>query len=603
MRAAWRAQQGVAALFMAISLVGLLSAMGFALDLGQIYMARAELRKLTETSALSAATTAAGCISPTQDRTEVAGRAIQTVLGERRDVQSSFIFGEELIGPGGRRVLGPLREDAEFANAVSVTLTRPLPNRIMPLLPRPADATMRVTAQAVRSPIVQFTVGSVLASIDPGDSALLGPLLQGLLGATNPIVISAAQLADAVEGQVPLLGLVEEAGVGTLQQLLVQQTTLVGFLDLVAGTLLDVGSATATSAAGVIQTLAANAPATQPVAIGELLGLSANVPNAVVDTSISAYELANTVLLNSLVPDQLLGIPLGVEVAGGAVAIDVFLGVGDNSAATGAGPVLRDADENFLTRAASKELDVQLDLSVSLPGLSNVADLKLIVEAAEVDAELVDLTCPSPFPNNIPTVTLRPSTDVATLSINDGVPQPLLRLSGADVLALLGVNCSGGLLGLGGVLCGALNQDLLEVRLAAGPVPISQDCGPSTLSYRGPFASAEAPDLPPVVQPYPDQSCLVGGISAGLADLFAPGNLDLSVHLLGGQTLALNDLQIVRGTVEGLLRNAVLPLGSEIDAAIIRPLLGLLGTRVAGADIAVNSFRVGQAELFAIDPD
>lgn len=594
-------QRGAAAIFVAVSLIALLSAVGFALDLGQIYIARAELRKLAETGALSAATVSTGCINPDTDREQAASNAITAALNGAPGITPSFVFGDEIIAANGSRTLGPTRPDADFASAISVTLTRPLPPRIMPLFPLNNEGRLRATAQASRPADVSFDVGSTILRLDTSEIALLGPLLEALLPGLQPVAVGAAQLTNLLETELPLNAILSEAGAGSVQELLSIEVTLGRFLRMLEGAALRVGTAAAGQASATLQALANSAPATAAQPVGDLLGVSSGLPTAAVGASVNAYSFARTAILNSLPLDGVFAIPLGISIGGGTVSVDGLLTLGAFGSETGFGPVLRDEEENYLTRAANRELGLGLQLGVQLPGLGSLLDLTLQVEAARVQAELTEITCPNPYPNDIPTVTLEPEVDVAYLSLGPSNEDALIRLAGTEVLNLLGISCPA----LLGPVCNLLNQDLVQVALSAGPVAVSDDCRSEALPpFVGPFASSEAPDVAPVVQSYPSRECLLGGVSDALVELLDPSNLQVDVVLIGNSLLGdLINLPALELLLSNLLRNALEPLADELDDAIIGPLLAGLGINVAGADIAVTGFYVRPAQLFAIDPN
>lgn len=554
----WRRQRGVAALFLAISLVALLMAVGFALELGQLYAARADLRKQAELVALDTITAAGGCVSPEQvdQRQSLANSAAAaSVARDERDLYQlgSVILGEQVISGMSRQFVQEL--SVTNADAVSITLSRPLPPPIMPLLPRSTDGRLSAVAEATRAPVVTFSVGSYVAALDPVGADLLNALLGGALGTDPGLTIADGQAL--IDSSVSLLDLTAAAGLDTVQQLVAEPVTVPGLLQLLVDSLLSGGD---TAAAGAIQLIAAAAPATTALPFAQQAGLPSDIPAAAQSARVQTFDVVRAAVFQA---EPLFSITPAVEIPGlAAVGATINL---LQPPTTAVGPVLRDESGGLVTTASNQQADIGLNLSVQPVGLP-LANLRLQLVAGQAEATLIDAHCAS-ADDPEERVTLIADTKVATLRIDDSVPLLLLPL---PIIGDIAVYASG------------------EVELGAAATH-----GPRV--FYGPFIGNDPESL--AEHTWTVSTPLSQALNDGLATLSESLELRVELPVLGPAVSAIVTpaLNAALGVLTPLLTSVIAGLGGNL----LDPLLSLLGVSVGGADITVQTFEVPPPTLIS----
>lgn len=185
-------QRGAVAVFAAIALMAMVTAVMLAIEIGRVYTAHRELQKQASLAALDAARVVGGCSNATTDGAPPDASALQALVADsiqRAGGDLTQISGTQIdLGEVSRVVSGEPGErafaqtDAQDAQAVRVTLSRAFPQPFLPWFPTPANAPMAASATAEHAALGSFQVGSGLLALDTGNSALLNPLLEGLLG-------------------------------------------------------------------------------------------------------------------------------------------------------------------------------------------------------------------------------------------------------------------------------------------------------------------------------------------------------------------------------------------------------------------------------------
>ncbi len=556
--AARRNQRGAAALFLAISLVALLMAIGFALELGQLYAARADLRKQAELVALDTITAAGGCVSPelADERQSIANAAAaSSVSRSAKDIYQlgNVILGTEYVS-GSARMFAPTLS-ATNADAVSVTLSRPLPLPIMPLLPRSADGRLTAIAEATRAPVVTFTVGSYVASLDPIGGDVLNNLLGGALGSDPGLTIADGQAL--IDSSVGLLDLTVAAGVETVSDLLAEPVTLPGLLQLLVNALLSTGDA---AAAAAVSTIAATAPATAAVPFADMAGLPSNVPAAAQEVRIQTFDVVRAAVFQAR---PVFSITPNVEVPGlAAVGATINL---LQPPTTAIGPVLRDESGTLVTKARNQQAEIGLNLAVQPVGLP-VANLRLQLVVGEAEATLVDAHCGS-ADDPEDRVALIADTKVATLRIDDSVPLLMLPL---PIIGSVAVYASA------------------EVQLGAAATH-----GPHV--FFGPFDSNDPESL--ATHTWNVATPLSQALTDGLGSLSDSLELRVELPVLG--PLVSDIVMPVVNTALGALTPLLSSIITGLGDSLLDPLLGMLGLSVGGANITVQTFDVPPPALIS----
>lgn len=564
-----RPQAGAAAVFVAISLVGLLMAMSFALDLGQLYSARADLRKQADLAALDAVSAAGGCLSPedAEQRFGLASAAVNQSLSKN----SGVVTPDHTLALGVERIQGVRRafsstDPATNAHAASVQLTRALPPALLPLYPRPQGAVLRATGEATRAPTVVFRVGSFVADLDASDVPLLNSILAGPLGEDPGLSLVSYQ--GLLESSLALGDIVNAAAVQSLQTLLSEPVTLRGLLSLLADTLIDTGDAVAATA---LQTLEDAAPNTPPIPFAEMAGLPPDLFDTAQGARIQTFDLVRNAVLQAspvfqLTPD--------VELPAGLVSVSALVEL-IRPPQQGVGPVLRDESGNYVTTANNQQANVGLNLGIQPLGLP-LANLGLELVAADATATLVQTHCAS-ADNMQQTVDLIAETRLATLRIRDDVP--ILSLS--IPLPIIG------------------NVGAQVFASAEASVGSDQVYGPQR--FYAPFSDTD-PDII-AANTWTVSSPLGASVSNLVGDLADSLELDIQVDLpVLGPLVAAVVMPVLNGVLSTVL-NTLNPLLESVllslDVLLLEQLLSTLGLSLGGADITVYAFDVPPPTLIA----
>lgn len=543
-------QQGAAALFLAISLVAIMTAIGFALELGQIYASKVELRKRAEIAALDAAMAAGGCANPdsADARVALANQSAKNSLKRLGDDTLKL----EQVELGIEYTEGHIRRfaaspTATNASAVAVTLSRPLPDPIVPMLPRREGAKLTAKAAASRSPLVSFTSTPYTINARPlgGDplEKIIPPLLGGNFGINGPA------LAALIGSSVELQELVDAAGVETISELLIEPVTVPGMLSVLASALLNAGEALAASA---VDAVAAAAPATMAIPFAERAGLPSDIPAVATALRVQSFDLLRSAVFSAT---PVFSITPDIEIPGvGSVLADIVV---LSPPASQSGSLIRDEEGNMARTAESSQVGLGLAVEL-LPALSNVANvsLDLQLDVGKVAATLADLHC---------------ATADDTRS--------LVTIAATPSLASLGVSATVTILGID------LELVLNDVN---GPIQLGCDV-PAYREFEAPFPS-ETWNVAATSCP-PGSNALVGGL---LSSLVAGG---VKVNLEGVPVVSQVALGPVVTAIEPLLAGALTPILNRLEEDLLYPLLGMLGVSLGGGEVLVTDYIVPQPAL------
>lgn len=395
----------------------------------------------------------------------------------------------------------------------------------------PGGTTSSRRAVAAQTASAGIQVGSFAARLDSGRSALLAPLLGSALG------VDAVSYAGLAGARVGLDGLATELdlSLASPEQLLATELDVVELVAAQAELLRRAGDV---ARATVLDQLAVRLPPSlDPVRLGDLLVLAPGGAAAAAATTVDVLEL---LMATALVAhrDGALAIPglsLGVP---GVASTSVTAHVVEAPRVGFGGP-------GTTVRTAQVRLQARVDLSaVGLVG----ASLQVGLEVAPTEAVIGAVSCGRP--------------QALSLDVASG----LVRTT-AEVSARIAVS----LLGLADVVVGDAGVRA-EGGRAAGAVPLDLTFPPSALG---------APTT-------------VGPGTIGLADLSLRPTLALlpSAQL---PVLLQGVLGLVTSTAEGLVTGTLTPLVATavtaLDAAVLQPLLGLLGATVPGADVTPLAIR------------
>jgi len=272
-RAPLQAQRGAAAVFAAIALVTLLSALTLAIDVGRLYTAQRQLQRLADLAAVDGARVQSQCLGDA-GLDEVTAE-VRSSLARNQDAQGiapQVLLGRRQSTANGLQQFAA-SAPSQSADSVQVTLSRESPARILPLFAGEASRTLQARAAAQGTWVASARLGLPLGTgLDP---VFLNRFYGGLLGGT--LALGADQYRASAEASVSVSTLIDariEAG-QTLPDLQ-QAEPVLGLLSQLAAMLDDTGD---TIAATVVQAFATAVAAGRPAAEvvpAEVLGLPAD---------------------------------------------------------------------------------------------------------------------------------------------------------------------------------------------------------------------------------------------------------------------------------------------------------------------------------------
>lgn len=446
-------QTGAVAVFAAIVMVALLSALALAVDVGRLYYAQRDAQRLADIAALDASRVVSGCASATGAPGSKAQALAEVMASLARNTSTPSDYtvtvqiGRQIGNAGGLRGFEELADGDPALDAVRVRLVRQQPTRIFPLVTGNTGTTMVAVAVGSQQAVGAFNVGSGLLTLNTQQSALLNPLLQALLcpnggsACTAGISLTALDYNGLVNAHVSLGNLLAGAtelglSVQDLSDLLSLELTLPQWLGVlgyglefaVTGT----GDQVSAGVAGLVQGLAGIAETDGTTfGLGTVLNLTGLALNEPVSNLLTALPFIDGMtLLNALgqaatsasgvssvaIPGLSLSVP-------GVADVLVFLKVLEPTqpgfGAVGTeGAVARTAQISLQIRIGAGELlnglvaalnalintllgllqALGVDSSVTV--LPSSLNLGIDVDVASAEARLDALQCPSASSNN-----------------------------------------------------------------------------------------------------------------------------------------------------------------------------------------------------------
>lgn len=628
-------QQGFAAVFAAIAMIAMLSAVALAIDIGRLYTAQRDLQKLANLSALDAVRVASGCSVETggqpggQAQASAEARAslarnAQASLLEELVVTTEVGRRQPLSQSGDTQAFEVLPDPSPLRDAVRVRLSRPGPTRIIPGITGDSSQRLVATAVAAQPAKGKIAIGSDTLVLDGG---LLNSVVGGLLCAAGDSVCQANVIALNVAGSAGLLGAsVTLEELATALNLTVQDLSNPLVLQAESPLLPDVieglaGSLSGSASASVTGLLTALGDAAQ--------GNPEGVPLAALLQPVT--EVAGDVPFVGLL-DLLIGLGQSAkaEVSGGApirlslanvvnipnvTAAHAFLRVTE-------GPELSDFGPAGATSASTAALTLQLRLEVGLLssttsllsslllGLATVESdpirLGVDVEVAKAEAFLDSLQCPRRGINDgLPIAGLSVDTAAAEVQIGtyagSGATAPPITQTPASLVAvrirtllnLVGATINVGLSAPVATTVGGGSQTLDEVvRFQPLDTVLSRiyvaDGAPGAPADAGnPQSVGSSNNLGTAF------SSLFGSLASGL-NTSSGGNSQICVVLLCVPVSGLVD-PLLSGVSEvlGLVLTGV---GGLADG-LVDPLLNALGVQVGGATVTLMAVEMPQPAM------
>lgn len=579
-------QRGFAAVFAAIAMIAMLSAVALSIDIGRLYTAKRSLQRAANLAALDAVQVVSGCtgrgVVGTLALAEQEALASLARNGFSTDGITTEIGMRDSTDSLSRFI--PLADGDPRISAVQITLTEDPPGRIIPGITGSSGMRLQARAAAQQAPQAGVSVGTSVLTLNAANSPLLNMLLGGFLG--GAVNLSVAGQQGLAAAQVKLGDLAAAAGVATPSGLASINTSLPGALNLLATALNATGGAVNTSAAATLLNLAAVADPSRNVLLGDVLQIASTVTGDAADTLyVDALSLL-TALAQSAVEGQSLNLPVNVALPLGLANLKLSLKVLQAPKIVGPGPAGTGPDGMPLTYATTAAVQLQvradlLDVKGALSALSPLVGVVaqpirvgLDVALGTAQASVRSIQCPAiNRPDTI--VDLDVETHLATVKLGtftgSAASQPPLT---------------------GGALINAINLPLvgpvLSVVLAA---PASLDVGSADTedsSFINDFPLYEL--LPTTTNPRQvGDVALLGSAGTTLSTKFAS---QLNVKLLG--------IPLPLGNVLTLASSLLSPVFSLLDS-VIDPLLSLLGAQAGAANVEVFQVSVPRAEVFHTD--
>ncbi|MFU3250081.1 TadG family pilus assembly protein [Pseudomonas paraeruginosa] len=551
----WPARQrGAIGILAATTLLLALICLLLVVDTGRLYLEQRNLQRVADVAALESASQGALCGDQTSAQATSFARASASLNGFDANAAGSGLQAEV----GGVQSLGGLRRFSSSASnvsvdneAVRVVVSKSVPGSLMANLAglfggANANVNLRAEAVARRLPSATISAGTGLASLNSSQSALLNPILSGLLG--TDISLSAAAyngIADAKLSVLDILGpdgmglIGVDTSLGTIEQLL---NTNVGLQQVLAASVNVLAKSGVASVEALKTQLLGVKSAT--LKLGDVLGLSAGEVNSVsqLDTAINALDLIMAV---AQVANKNSAVAVGLGIPGLAnVRVTVI-----EPKRVVSGPPGRDAAGAWRTEVKQAQLRLTADIDSGFLSILATTKLQLAIEGASGALWLESMTCSRPDTH----LGLGWNSSGATIRI--GAPG--------------NIDQAGAILVLGGLVKLNLKLD----------TTLANSSGDSAVVVK-----ADGSDLSRSRR-LPEGGSLGSTLKSRIS--VQPEVLGLCLPLLCGPT-ALTDL-IVNSVVAPLVDNLLTPL--------LNLVLPLLGIQLGYIDAEILEVDVGQAEL------
>ncbi|HVT34351.1 MAG TPA: hypothetical protein VHE37_02110, partial [Nevskiaceae bacterium] len=456
---------------------------------------------------------------------------------------------------------------ADYSRAVQVTLTRPMPDRLVPFtVANAADGpqTLSARAAAYATPSATVMMGTQTLALSP-NAGVLNNLLSGLLG--GPVSLNLLTYQALFSANVPVLSVLDNLDIQTPEQL---ESTTVGERDLLnalASALSQAGQAAAASAAS---TLAATASNTRTLPLMQALGVGDVTSDAMVNAGRTILGVSQAVLGGNL---------LNLSLSGG----NVQLGITQAALPTLLLPGGIDLFPN--NYASNTQLALLINaLPLNIPLLGMNGNVSLFAQVGQGTAEVDHLVCARRgVPNDLAYVRAR--TSVVRLGIGkfDNINSPNPTPQAATIL-----NTNG------------------TINLAGIPLPVPVKINISAY-FELPLDLGSGEQMLPAMKEgdtyhmgTPRVSQITGNLTPSIntvnVSIQTNGPLSGVLALLSGTINSL--LATLQTTVQAALQSQLTSLLSSVADATLLPILDSAGVTIGGADVTVTNIDAPQPYLF-----
>lgn len=523
---------------MVLLLVVLMTAL--VVDSGRLWMQKKQLQSIADMAAINAGRHL-DCHATLDSVTSMAQIAATNngFGGQLADSPNQVLLGRVSTVQGIRQFTADGSHQAVYVKA-----TREVPSSLMAGGLFGQSVVLHAEAVSMADvPIAAFTAGSFTARISSEQSALLNPLLGGMLG--GKLTLDAGSYQGIANTNITLQDLLAVATqVGTVQELLntdVQVGELLGlFVDAVSN------SAVVTADVVLAMQKIASATVNQAtVKLGDILALTTPDTQAAATVGLNALSLITTTAMVAN-GQHALTIPLAVNVPGIAgISADVKV---IEPPQLVIGPATEGGSGCVATTARTAQIRVKAGIDINL--LLAHIDLALGVEVAQGVARL--------------------------RSIEQGDGETHVTIDAEPGIAKLALTNNAG----------------------TGPASVSAVLGLLPLANIGlnlPLQPANAQTLEyvvdnPVKDHLPQTQSVASPLGGSLANVLASSNA-LDVKVLGLD---------LGGILSPVLSTIVSPLLSELGRVLLDPLLSLLGISVGGMDITLEDVQYHQTKPLVI---
>lgn len=538
-------QQGAVVVYAAFFLGVLIAATTLAIDMGRLYNAQRDLQRAANLAALDAAAVSGGCYGNFGgDLQDDPLQLAQTEAAEslsRNGVPGGYLSGTgavqigKLSSESGVRVFRELQagEDVNARTAVQVTLTRPTPDRILPLT---SGSVMTARAAADSRPRVTIGVASSVANVN---------LLNGIFGNFGGVGLTLVGYQGLLTTNVRLGTLAANLGVGSVDDLLSSDTSLP--LDDVLNAL---GQGQTGTVATLLSDLASQANGAPNVVLGDVIDAPLGLGESGADAVVNAGQLL-TALAQASNGTNLVNLPLSLNLGPTLTATaQVRLIEPQKIAIIRAGvtplsgaPV---AGEDSYASTAQAVVQINVSSTTALYKLT----LPLYLQLAKSTASLDEVRC-ARHGQDRHEVDLVGQATLAAVGLGEfdnlSAPNPQPKTSKVVIAQILGTTGPGGAL----------------ITLQTSPIQAAVQSEEQTIEFDGPFPS----DMQGIGTP-------VGAGVAGALSSLGAANLEICVGPCGSAVSFLINLVVapIKATVGGILSSVV----ASLDTALV-PLLDTLG--------------------------
>lgn len=571
---AWRGprgQQGIAAVFAAVSLVTLLSAVGLAIDVGRLYYAKRDLQRLSDLAAIDGARVKSQCLGAASFDDVVAEVTASLVRnGLPQGVSTQVLLGKRESGDDGLQRFAP-RTAEQPSDSVQVTLKRASPSRILPLFGGENSRNIVTRAAAQSSSSVTIPAPSVgLLNPDPTfQNLLFGGLLNSNISLTGGQL--RASLDATVDGQT-LIDAEITAGLPELPDVEVPQPVQ-GLLNAILAALDAAGDQAAFAAVDAFAQALQTGRGAVDVVPADLLGLS---PGQTYDDVTIPVGALLTNIAMTVANGEPITIPIALpEPLGDGVRITIQPGSPGSAGTFTPGLQLSNSQSTDAAFAAASFLRIEVELLDPVTGEPFKLPLYTSIQPAR--ARFLNLSC-ARLGQDGHRVDVEAQGSVATFAI--GQIDELFTGSGLDGLPSLFGLPPQPLFPLT-----ILGQTVL-VSVQLDPVAIGDD-SPQQFCFNGPpFNRAVQCDGSPATLNGVSSDEVVQSVADALSGIRLQVTLPPSLPpLLTGpvQTLANNALDLVSAQlapVLSLLSQLVVPQLQQVNLTA-----GLEEVRVTGVTV------------------